>query len=169
MSDPNRQPNTIRIAGNPDEVFPIGRFSRDDVKTLLDDLNSSWAPYIPVFTNITVGNGTLIARHKRIGKMCDIYVELTFGSTSSVDGAASFTLPINGIDPPGTKDNGFVNMQDTGTDNFKGVLSIGETSANIKKYTVSGANIIAGNISSTVPFTWTTGDVLICYGRYEVA
>lgn len=160
--------NVVQNQG--DGLFPIaGRYSLDDLVRLLDDLNNPWKNYIPTFTNLTVGNGTLEARYKRIGKMVDLYVVFVLGSTSSISGSVSFTLPVKAVDNLGQTDQGQVNMQDTGTNNFKGSLVISGDTAVVRRYVVSGSNIIGGSIDATNPFTWVSTDVLACRARYQAA
>jgi hypothetical protein len=49
------------------------------------------------FTNYTRGNGTSIAYYMQVNKLVYVYVKETLGSTSSVTGVISMTLPIAAV------------------------------------------------------------------------
>ena len=65
------------------------------------DLNTaggSWTTFTPTWTNFTLGNGTVDrAAYEQIGRSVDVYVRVTLGSTSSVTGAITLTLPVTEI------------------------------------------------------------------------
>lgn len=77
-------------------------------------LSLSWVPYTPTLTNITLGNGTVIAEYCQQGDEVGVSFLLTFGSTTSVTSTPQFSFPVaprnnnmrwNGealINPPGT-------------------------------------------------------------------
>ena len=110
--------------------------------------------FTPTFTNLTVGNGTVEAYYTRIQDLVGVFVNIVFGSTTSISGDVNLTLPLNRVS--GTRlPLGNCMFSDTGTGSFVGfVLSSTTVSQVIIRY---GTSVVP--LSATAPFTWTTGDV----------
>lgn len=132
------------------------------------DLN--WTTWTPTLTNITQGNGTVLARYIRIGNDVRWKFRFVMGSTSAMGTGPQITLPAAPADTSESEWVGWVSVRDVGTGNFFGPVrwSSGST-VSLNYWTISGANLIASNITSTAPMTWTTNDVLIARGFYEAA
>jgi hypothetical protein len=69
-----------------------------EVRDQFADLFASWSSYSPSWTaattNPSLGNGALTGRQKTVGKRCDVKIELTIGSTTTVgSGQYSFSVP----------------------------------------------------------------------------
>jgi hypothetical protein len=127
-----------------------------------------WQDWTASITGITVGNGTVISRYRKVGKSVDVYFKFTMGSTSAISGLNYFALPF---------------AQKTASEG--GFISGGITDFGVKTFSpfseTNGNNIILGvvdssgtygswtRISSTVPMTWATNDVYWAYMRYEAA
>ena len=137
----------------------------------LDATNfANWTTYTPTFTNLTVGNGTTVARFCQIGKIVQVFISFTFGSTSSISSGPSFTLPVTSAIAVGGTTLGLFYMEDAGVTSYNGYVLINSTtSAKLDSIAVNGT-YLGGNvgISSTVPFTWGTSDFLRGYFSYEV-
>jgi hypothetical protein len=124
--------------------------------------------YTPVFTNATVGNGTVDAEYQRVGNLVFCYVRFTLGSTSSIGNAPFFSLPV------GTSKRGqFVGTSyygDTGTGSYGGLIELSGGNAFYRLTTTSGtyANYDV-DLSATRPHTWAVNDTLTTYFYYEVA
>lgn len=122
-------------------------------------LSTDWLDYVPVWTNLTVGDGTVIAKQKQIGRSLDVNITLTFGATTVVSGPIRVGLGIQqGLGVPWT-----------------GTATACDSSASAR---YSGLAVVEGNLlgdtdvdlcthaspcvswDTTVPFTWATGDVL---------
>jgi len=56
-----------------------------------------YSDWVPTFTNLTVGNGTLYAKEMRIGLTTFFALVLIFGSTTAVTGPVYFTVPRAGV------------------------------------------------------------------------
>lgn len=133
--------------------------------------NWTWDTWSPSLTGITLGNGSTEARYMKIGKLVAFRFLFTFGSTSSMTTGA-FSPP---VDVAATWDNlepiGFCRYVDSSSspNNGTGYIRV-ETATSIRPVvnTVSTYLREAG-FSSTVPFTWATGDTLTCTGLYEAA
>jgi len=132
-----------------------------------------WTTYTPTYNAITVGNGTIVARYQQIGKTVNLFFKFILGSTSSISSnVVLFSLPVTvssnytvqlsqfgqaNYVKPGTAQNlGFVYPYSTTTARFQ-VINTASTYAG------------AADASSTVPFTWGTGDYLEATITYEAA
>lgn len=80
-----------------------------------DQVNSmNWVSYTPTLTNITLGNGNVIAEYCQQGDTVDVSIILNFGSTTALTGVPAFSFPVAPrnnnmrwcgdvlINPPGT-------------------------------------------------------------------
>jgi hypothetical protein len=126
---------------------------------------SSWTTYSPTLTNLTVGNGTQIARYQKVGKTVNVFYQLTLGSTSSVGNTPNITLPST----PAQANfyAGSLNMIDSGNTTFMGQALIVAGALYPQAIQSNGTYTNAANVTSTVPMTWTTSDVLTMAISYE--
>ncbi len=128
-----------------------------------------WKTYTPVWTNLTVGNGTSSGRYTQIGKTVHVQISVLLGSTSSIDGAVIVTLPITMASLSGANFAlGIVTFLDQGVGYFVG--HIGEDSTtSVRVNTLIGnvAFVKLNSLSSTEPFTWTTSDGIQMSITYE--
>ena len=135
----------------------------------------SWQTFTPTFESLTVGNGTLTARYIQIGKMVDWNLKLIFGSTTSITGAVQVTgLPI----APASVDASTTAIvqtlySDASGNKFWGTSHAANNNTTriwLSPMTVSGSYIRSDvDLSSTVPFTWTSTDILYVTATYEGA
>jgi len=128
-----------------------------------------WQPWTVAITNLTIGNGTIVGRYCKIGKIVHFKVDVVFGSTTTVGGALTLAFPF-----PVANYNvgtyampiGIARYQDTGT-----VASLGYIQSTglfiIIKTDSSFANITS--VNATVPHTWANTDELHVQGSYESA
>jgi hypothetical protein len=130
--------------------------------------------FTPSITNFTLGNGTAVGRFVRVNKLVYFRVGISFGSTTSIGaGAKDLTLPIAATNVA-TLDglNILVHYYDLnlsiGVFN-QPAICIGTTAVRLGANNVAGTYESFTDLSSTVPFTWATGDVLNIAGTYEVA
>jgi hypothetical protein len=129
----------------------------------------AWTLYTPTFTGLTLGNGTLVAKYTIVGKTMFFSVSFTLGSTSAVGTAPEFSFP-SGI-TSSTLNNGPVGI---GTTNsiagtrypFWVYISGGLFAPRVLN--AAGTYLTHAAISSTVPFTWTTGNAFILSGQTEI-
>lgn len=128
----------------------------------------NWTDWTPTLTNITVGNGTLVARYVKIGKTVHWYFRIIFGSTTSFGAYTAFTLPI----APWSGQfqyNARGLLRDAGTAWYYCSAIVENTDVYPNVELVSGTYSVDRSVSSTVPFTWTTNDAMQLAGTYEVA
>jgi hypothetical protein len=130
---------------------------------------NTWTSYTPTWTNITVGNGTNTGEYLRIGKMVIVKVSLTFGSTTSFTGSyVQVSLPFNA--DTFYANNGGVIMFDVGSGVYNGFSwNTDATKMNIQAINTNNLYALSADIGSTIPFTWTTNDILTAQFIYEAA
>lgn len=129
----------------------------------------------PTWANTTVGNGTVVATFKMIGKTVFYKNQLTWGSTTSnsVDLNTTFSMPVT------SATSGY-----TATKSVLGDATYFDTSASVTNPGVGvwGSSTTIQHFNWTVstyvhlnrtdhndPFIWTTGDVFYSQGTYEAA
>lgn len=128
---------------------------------------NSWTDWTPTLTNLTLGNGSLIANYFRVGKLVTFYVRFTLGSTSSVGTDPRFTLPFSANRTLGPIFS--AKLTDDGVADYNGVGLFYTDSVYVRTTGASGtyANIV--NTTATVPFTWGANDYFVVTGTYEAA
>jgi hypothetical protein len=126
-----------------------------------------WAAYTPTTANLTVGNGTLTARYQQIGKTVNVFVQFVLGSTSAMGSGPNFTLPVTAKDD---KFSAVGRITDNGVKDYVAGLPCSSTTAYVQLILASGTyGSYDGSITSTVPFTWGTGDYFTFQFTYEAA
>lgn len=135
-----------------------------------------WQSWVPTWANFTVGNGTVAASYTIIGKSVLFSIKVELGSTSAVSGDVTFTLPVTAKNSDTSWSlNGDAILVDAGTQQYKGTVytASSTTVATVRVLNAASTHITfgtaAGALSSTVPFTWTTGDKMSISGQYEAA
>jgi hypothetical protein len=128
-----------------------------------------WTSFTPSWTNLTVGNGTQIARYRKVGKTVDIYINFTLGSTSSIGSApVYFALPFNlAYNSNGATTIGVINDA-----NIRPYIIVSEFNGNNVILSVMSANLTYASydrVTSTVPMTWVSTDSFWLQVRYEAA
>ena len=141
-----------------------------DTNTYLSHTGSAWNSYTPTLTNITLGNGTLVGDYWRAGRNIEFKVKLTFGTTTSVSGAMTVGLPVAYAD--GTEADIFdaLMFDASASGRYPGqTIAISTTTVAVSAINTAGTYAVHASTSSSVPFTWTTSDVLEVSGSYESA
>lgn len=135
-----------------------------------------WLDAAYVGINITAGDGTLtVYKYKFMNDRMKFYNKFTLGSTSSVGASnGSFTLPMsaNSSVPLGgvTFSVGLCRLDDTGTAAYQGLLDI-RTALNQCCYIAQGASgsyVSPAAVSTSVPHTWASTDVLSASGEVPI-
>jgi hypothetical protein len=129
---------------------------------------SEWVSFTPTFTNGTVGNGTATGRYRRVGNSIDVVFGWQWGSTSSASGVIKPVLPNSWtIDTTAQANNEYKSGQFWAYDQsaaklYHGSVRVGNSyiSAILNPDAAGTATSTAGEISNTLPVTWTTSDEL---------
>lgn len=150
----------------------------DDLITpakLLAGTGTSWAwqSWVPTWANLTVGNGVNASTYRQIGKNVYFKLKFTLGTTSSVGSAPTFSLPVTSISYGGAFSAviGSLALRDDSVPaNVPGFVWWASTTTAEPDVMNAAATYVVGNaLTSAVPFTWTTGDVIQAIGMYEAA
>lgn len=120
----------------------------------------------PVYTNLTVGNGTTVAAYQIIGNRCQFQNQFTLGGTSSISGAVTHTLPIGASATYNAI--GSCRLSDTGTTFFEGMIKVSGTTVVIYAKNAAGTYLSQATISATIPMTWVATDIIDTYIDYLV-
>lgn len=140
--------------------------------SVLEALNTAWSSWTPTWTNLSVGNGTVVAKYRQIGKLVFCRVSLIFGSTTTVSGLIEFSFPVTSVAYAGTVGTplGVARLYDTSASAlYPGqILRISTTLGGV---VIGGAGTYVNEVltAATVPFTWATGDEIVCQFFYEAA
>lgn len=156
--------------------IPSSVVTNASLKTGAGEPGGAWDTWTPTLTNLTLGNGTLTAKYKKIGKTIHFKFILTLGSTSSVGTNPYFTLPETaasdyvGAATPEYANIGFAKFLDSGTSNFSGFTNLRTTTTAAPQLANASSTYLQVAVpSATAPFTWGNGDALFSVGTYEAA
>jgi hypothetical protein len=154
-----------------DELVDEDHFNeqiRDNLNAAFPTL-TAYDDWTPTYTNLTVGSGAAtVARYMQIGNIVFCRWQVTLGTSFSI-GDVRVTLPVTSASTGYETllsvlgDAGF---GDTGTANVRGLVLYGGTTECAVRYRSSGNNT---PLSSTVPFTWVSGDKIGADWHYEAA
>jgi hypothetical protein len=129
----------------------------------------AFSTWTPTWTNLLVGNGTVTARYWRSGPLVALSIRFDYGSSSSIGGSVSFSLPVTAASTSSDW-NGVCNLTDTGSQTIKGVVRLGSTTtATIRYEALSGSFMQLAAVAAGAPFTWATGDAFDGTLIYEAA
>jgi hypothetical protein len=139
----------------------------DEVDVILDQIEGLWVAWTPTLTNLTQGNGTVLARYVQSGSTVDFEFTFTLGSTSAVGTSPRFTLPVAQRTTNTQVPIATAILSDVGSTTRLGVVfySSGST-VEVFGYSTTGTLVL---VTATVPHTWAATDVMSCVGRYEAA
>ncbi len=125
-------------------------------------IRASWTPTV---ANLTVGNGTLVARYSRIDKSVTCHIKFILGSTSAIGSAPSFSLPFATAYSDTVA--GTLVMLDTGTAANMGLVYIEAGVAGTRAIQTGASYAGLTSITATVPHTWANTDILSLVFSYE--
>ena len=137
-------------------------------------LDPPWEIWIPNYTNITVGNGIVIARYQP-GETINARFELTFGSTTTIDGSGpTISTPVTATSAFTDDRNniGRVYILDSGTGVFLGAMrlsTIDRFQPLVLNHQTNATYIRDDVLTSVIPMIWDTGDILAFSARFERA
>jgi hypothetical protein len=113
----------------------------------------------PTLTNITIGNGDVVTRHRRIGNLVHFYGRITLGSTTVIGTNPQVSVPIGfGLFNAGVGSAWYYDA--SATVYAAGVCPL---------FFGTDLNFVYQNqlVSATVPFTWAGSDILQWNITYE--
>ncbi len=134
-------------------------------------LTQTWTTYTPSTANITKGSGTLVGAYTRLGKTVWFRIKFILAADSAVGTAPTFSLPVT-ASSASTGNNSSLKSSytDAGTAIYQGFVEFASNTT-VKPWAINTAGTYAvyAGITASVPFTWTTNDVIEITGLYEAA
>ena len=130
-----------------------------------------WSAWTPSYTNITKGNApSESARYTRIGDTVIAKFRLVFGSTSAMGTAHTISLPVNSNHATGETPIGWGYAIEAGGSQYP-LIARQQAAGTVRLFAHDTTGSYAANagLSSTVPFTWGTSDILRFTVVYEAA
>jgi len=125
--------------------------------------------FTPTFNNLTIGNGTVTGTYMQVNDVVWGTVRLVFGSTTSVTGTIQPALPVT-ASYVALQNIGQGIATDAGTANYVIFpIQISATNVAINAEVSSGTYGALTSAGASVPFTWTTSDVLCFDFIYRAA
>lgn len=142
----------------------LGTFAAGQVLTAAE-LNTlgAWTSFTPTWTNLTVGNGTVVGRYSQLNDIVFVNIELTWGSTTSASGNIKFAAPLG---TPVRISSLTAMYEDAGTRYWLGVAGNWGALGTFDLFHSDAAN--NGLVNATSPFTWTTNDDMVISGWYLI-
>lgn len=132
--------------------------------------SGAWTSWTPSYTNLTVGNGTVVAKYQQIGKTVNFRWSLVCGSTTTISSDCAISLPVTANSDYSTSNVrttvGKVFAYDVGTSNNVGVFV---TIASATSGTMFFDDSTAPRAGTGFPFTVGSGDTVTVTGSYEAA
>jgi hypothetical protein len=129
-------------------------------------IGEAWTEFTPGWVNLTEGNATNAGYYTIIGKTCHFRACIIFGNTTAVTGTISLTLPVTAATYGFSSNIGQATFYDAGTGNQEGQIN---SSGALFVNKADGAYSVRTIVNGSVPFTWTTNDVITVVGTYEIA
>lgn len=135
----------------------------------------AWTSYTPTWTattaNPAIGNGTITGRYIKIGRLVRYAWKITAGSTTTF-GTGNYNVSL-----PLTNATNSVAFYNTGVAVHSGsvytmssrVLSASQVDELFVHRPITGTHTEFQAVSSTIPFTFASGDTLEVTGCYEAA
>ena len=165
--------NTVtRLASSAvnDQVLTVDTSTATGLKWAAPASGFTYATYTPSFTDLTIGNATVVARYAQSGKAVNVFIDVRFGSTTSITGTGpTFTLPVTAASTahPSHQAGAII---DAGTRYYTAGAEInGTTTVRLNFMESYGGYIGYRSVTSTLPMTWTTNDGFQLNFTYEAA
>jgi hypothetical protein len=137
------------------------------------ELGDPWTAYTPSWSSSgtapAIGNGTLTGGFIEANKLIHFWVSMTAGSTTTYGtGNWTITLPVADV---GQRFSFSGIARDTSASASYPIAGerISSATLQLRAWPTSAAGAVFTNLSSTVPFTWATGDSFTLNGTYEAA
>ena len=145
-------------------------FSAGSVLTA-SQLNSIGDPvsFTPTFSGVTVGNGTVNAYYWRVNNLVFWRLLFELGSTSAITGTVYVEYPVASSGSWVNAIGGNAYFDDAnGTDYYGFLYRNNSVRARVVVGNASSTYLTYSSLSSTVPFTWATGDKLLIEDWYAI-
>lgn len=119
--------------------------------------DTPWADYTPTWTNVTVGNGTLVAKYRYTNGDIRQRGYLTFGSTTAFTGTVQQDIAQSETSDAGSSE-AVGRANDSGTAIYPVQVFVDPSDTQIQFSADNGTSCSV--ITASYPHTWATGDTL---------
>lgn len=143
-------------------------------QALIAGTGTGWTfqSYVPTFTNLTVGNGTLTCNYMQVGKLVVARINFRLGSTSSVGTTPTISLPVTSVSSyvAGHWIGGMRIV--SGAAGYTGYFQWGSSTTAILLALNSASTYVndtSANFTASIPGTWANGDSFSGTIFYEAA
>jgi hypothetical protein len=149
----------------PVDLSQLPSYLERELESLAKEIDSyATKRIIPVWvgatTNPVLGNGSLVVRYKLTADLCEYWLRLVAGSTTTF-GTGEWTFQL----PAAAKDFaqcGSAHLLDAGTNRFAGACEVLPGTTVLRVFAHGSLNSVRNN----VPFTWAVNDELHAHIRY---
>ena len=140
-----------------------------DNSVMLAPFFAAWTAYTPVWSGLTIGNGTTSGRYLKVGRMVTVVAQLNWGSTSTGSGSFTCTMPVTAATFSGGVWVGSCRISDAGTKGFVATVEVASNGTGLSRIVSADSGAGAAEVTSTNPMTWANGDALYFTITYEAA
>jgi len=121
-----------------------------------------YTSFTPTWTNLTVGNGTVISGFARVNDFVHYYGVFAIGTTTSITGPVIVNLPLTSANPFSIYNMplGLSSYHDISAGIiYEGtMIPASSTTANFRVGRANATDLFGANVNSTVPMTWVSTD-----------
>ncbi len=133
-----------------------------------DEPGGAWDDWTPSYTNITLGNGTVVAKYKIVGKTVTVELCVTAGTTTSFANYIAISIPVTAASRYSSTSNivvGSAAGSDFGVNGYPGMVLLSQSTTQVIIRWVGGASVW----STAFPFVEGSGDTVSASFTYEAA
>ena len=116
--------------------------------------------FTPSWTNLTPGNATESWHYVRVNDLLIVAGRTLLGSTSSVSSLPLMDFPVGSQVSPGATVCGRAIYEDSGGDLYLGFIDIDSSKFRFWVEKADATYVKREFVTSSVPMTWTTSDIL---------
>lgn len=129
----------------------------------------AWQDWTPTYSNLTVNNGTVVAKYIQIGKTVHFRFSLVCGSSTALGTSMEVSLPVTAASGYGTSNIRMPIGNVVGKDGAATYFGVAVTDASTTDLTIRWHADGNSGFGGTFPFSETTSDSLDISGTYEAA
>ena len=133
----------------------------------------TYTTYTPTLSGVTLGNGTVTGQYALVNSFVHLSGSFTFGSTSAITGSVGISTPISINTTMGLAASpmGLANLNDVSSGAFAvlEILWASATELRLRALNTAASYGVLVVVSSTVPLTWASGDILTWNVYYRAA
>jgi hypothetical protein len=124
-----------------------------------------WFNWVPTLAGLDPAKGTLTAKFSINGRVCHFTFYFILTALAGVGGGSSFTMPVTCVS---TRLPFSVLLEDATGSSYVGSARYVSNTCTIWAVNSAGTYLVVADLSTTVPFTWTTSDKISIEGFYEI-